>query len=206
MSHENLRRASSCILAAVVILISGCYDTTLPQSLKVAMPDDTSLEAPIHSGPPQLIDSTWALYEKKRADDPRDGAASPLIRIEFGSEGEVVRAFDNTEFGTEYIGDTLIPDGALHAGIIPGSSYVGQSYGAGVGPNLGFTAMGKFLVGPAEAVVASLTASGTLNEAADRFEGTVSYHLELNREFSKLLEDLIGHEDEQRNVVAFREK
>lgn len=206
MHRKKLMQASRCLLFVAAALAAGCYDTALPQTLRVALPDDSSREALIHSGPPQLANSTWALYKAKNAGKALADEVPPLIRIEFGPNGEVVRAFDNTEFGTEYIGDGILPDGGIHAALIPGSSYVGQSYGAGVGANLGFTAMGKFFLGPIEAVVVSLTASGTLNETADRFEGTVHYHLDLNPDFAKLLDDLVGHEDEVRLIVAFKEK
>ncbi len=206
MNRETSIHVSLCLLAVTTVFAAGCHDTSLPQSLKVALPDETSVEAAIHSGPPQLANSTWALYEADKADDAREVRGLPLIRIEFGPKGEAVRGFDNTEFGSEYIGDTLVLDGTVHPALFPGASYVAQSYGAGDGPNLGFTAMGKFFIGPAEAVIASLTATGTLNEAADRFEGTVNYHLDVNPEFAKVLSDLLGKEDEHRRVIGIKEK
>ncbi len=208
----NARRANlmACLVVSVALTAClGCYDAKLPDTLKVSMPDGAALEAPIDSGPELLASSTWAVYEREEgenADGAQEGAPSrPLVRLEFGPRGEIIRAFDNRSFGVDYIGDQLVPDGASHPTPFPAAAYVAESYGGGTKSLFGFTAMGKFSIGPVEAATAEAYAFGSLDETGDRFEGTMGYTINVNPAMQAVLVDVVDAETDERSVFAIRE-
>ncbi len=173
------------------------------------MPDGAAIEAPIDSGPQIFADSTWALYgvdEATGANGIQEGLPpQPLVRIEFGSRGEIIRAFDNRSFGVGHIGDEIIADGANHPTPFPAASYVGESYGGGTKAEFGFTAIGKYFIGPVEAATIRAYAFGSVDETGDRLEGVLEYVIEINPVMEAALADVVDWRADERAIYAIRE-
>lgn len=203
-------KLTTCIMIVAIPafgLSMGCYDATLPQSMMVILSAQAALEAPLDSGPNPLANTIWAMYEGNADVEGKSPLpAKLLVRIEFGPDGQVVRAFDNVAFGAETIGMELLPDGEVHTTPFPGAAYVAGSYGGHDGREIGFAAGGKFLVGPLEAATATIYAYGTLNEAGDRVDGVLGYDLVVAPMFEELLRDVTSTIKTQRQIYALREQ
>ncbi len=209
MKVRSMNRVFCFVMLVAMTACLGCYDAKLPDALKVKMPEGAAMEAPIDSGPLLFADSTWAVYEvedETKADGAQEGAPPQvLVRIEFGPRGEIIRAFDNRSFGVEHIGNEMIADGGQHPTPIPATSYVAESYGGGTKARFGFTAMGKYFIGPVEAAVASAYAFGSVDETGDRFVGTMGYTIDVNPTMEAVLADIVGSKTDERPVFAIRE-
>ncbi len=197
-----------CLVVLPVFLLSaGCYDASLPQSMMVVLSAQATLEAPLDSGPDTFANSTWAMYEARESNGQRSALPDKLlIRIEFGPDGQIARAFDNVAFGADTIGLELVPDGEVHATPFPGAAYVAGSYGGRDGENVGFAASGHFLIGPSSAATATIYAYGTLNQAGDRIDGVLGYDLVVAPIFEELLMDITSSIKTERRVYAVRER
>ena len=156
--------AELCLASAV----AGCWDASLPATLEVPLPDGTTVTAPAHSGPPSLANTTWACY---RAEAPNRGAF--IVRVEFGSDGRVLRFFDNAAYFPDVLGSELIPDGKTHPAAVPALVYVAESYGGENASGFGFAAPLKLFLGPIQIGSGLSYAFGEV--VGDRIDGTFGY-------------------------------
>jgi len=127
-SGRRARQSALLGLVCVAINLAGCSPAAPPESVafleteSVTVSDNAAIPARVGAGAPSLADSSWAVY--RAVDDVL------LFRIEFGSDGEVERLFDNSVFAKEWLGPEIIPDMVPRSTDFPGGSYVSAAYAA----------------------------------------------------------------------------
>lgn len=206
MTRHGLCRFSIVLCALACLVPLACQEVKLPDTLKIALEDGVFMNAALNTGPESMKNSIWAIYEPREPhDDGRAREPKFIARVEFGPNGEVLRAFDNEEFGNEHIGDEIVTTNAPQPVPFPAGSYTAASYGGERGDHVAFVALGNFYIGGAYAAWVRLQTSGTLNEAKNRFEGNVTYTIEVAEQWQHVLRDLVEPKVEELAVFAIRE-
>lgn len=129
------RTAFSIVLAGASLMSAGCFGggNSLPDSVTVALPDGTTVDATLGSGVLALADTTWDFT--RVADNARGDA---FARINFGPEGELA-SFENNTLASNIFGSTLVFDGQRHDTQQPAVQYAAATYGAETSDATGFT-------------------------------------------------------------------
>ena len=166
--RRRLTRIAAMVACALTLpALTGCPLLGLPGSTAfstaefVPVAAGTTVEATLGAGASRLADSTWALY---RASDD-----TLLFRIEFGSNGEVVRLFDSFVFAQPWLGSEIVANGQAHPTAFTGGSYVSGAYVAESGDDVGVLGVIHGLLWGAHLGTATLSFSGPV--VGDRIDG-----------------------------------
>jgi len=85
MNTNHTVRLGSIILAGFALATTGCYDSSLPTSFDVTVPDGTTVAAPADSGVSSRANSRWGVFYNDASNDlvARIGVAATCIGKEF---------------------------------------------------------------------------------------------------------------------------
>lgn len=156
-------------LAFVTLGLTGCLSAVLPDSATISqvetvtVGDGVTVESPLGAGAASLAHSTWAIH--KASDD------SLLFRVEFGSDGEVMRIFDSFVFASEWLGSEIVPDTNAHPTDLAGGSYISGAYATEQDDRVGVLGVLHGLLLGTHLGTATLSFSGSLQ--GDRIDGAM---------------------------------
>lgn len=159
---KNAAFRSFLIGGLVALLTAGCGGVpTLPDTFEVATSATEKSEAQKGTGPAGLANSTWSLTRAADPNDPTDGdvedttprgpyggllsgdaldrppVGEQIFLVEFGDQGQMVRAGENRFFLPRFYGSD-VPIGSQWRGTtLPGVLFNSASYGLEVGGRFG---------------------------------------------------------------------
>lgn len=175
-------------LATVILSATSC--DTCPPAASVKLGDGTVTSATAGSGMPSRANSVWAFYADTTL-GPLSflGAAIPanpgfLFRAQYGTQGELVRIFNNQVLAPTTLGDQLFFDAVLRPTLKPSLNYSGESYASENGSSIGTTECGTIFAGPFSVLQAMVEFSGTTNSLLDRVDGHFRFTSTLNPIFA----------------------
>lgn len=172
--HKMLCGTGALVSVSVMTLgmLAGCGATAnpLPKEVSVVLPDGTTTDAVIGSGPQSLANKQLSLRRTLPS-----GQGFQFIRIVFNDQGGVSEFADNT-IAPEIFGTSIILDGKGHSTQQAGLSYSGGVYGAETNDGSGIAFEARIKGFAAGLQAASATASATATWEDDgTLVGTFSY-------------------------------
>ncbi|MEW6252282.1 MAG: hypothetical protein AB1716_16710 [Planctomycetota bacterium] len=213
----TLRPQITCIPLALLtgllgLTAGGCpMVPALPPEFEVAISATERRAAPIHSGPPNLANSTWegARVGVPGEEEPpppaeappgpyggllsggvlpRPPVGEPMFRIHFGDDGRALRVSENRYVLPDIYGSEIPIGVGWIPSTLPGFEFQGVSYGLAVGNRIGLAILAQVRSGPTFVGEAIVYAWGTVN--GNQIDGQFGYLIDLTEGAGRVLFDM----------------
>lgn len=155
----------------------GSAPTLLPQSVELALPDDSTTIAERGGGIRSLAQSKWRFFDGEFDE--------PMFVAEFDADGSLVALTENTILAAEVFGDALEVDGLRHSTAISGLTYTAITYGAENESGLAVQTRALAFFSGVNVGTGRVNVTGIVSE--DRIDGTFDYSFTVQPSLESLI-------------------